>query len=184
MAWARSAALLGCCIALAGCMPSGEGAPSDGYAVPAPPPDTGAYDAPLDAGSPVATAGEIQDYLYDGSVEVSWYGTDEALYQIDCGFIDGYGAYKADSFESDPDGYYYYDSWLPGEGTWLVQGSQLCVSITYYDDVTGQTYPAGDCYTVEWSTEESLLLIDRNNQVAAEVFAWDGNARYLDGCAM
>jgi hypothetical protein len=179
MAWARQAAALGLCVALAGYVPPADA----GYGVGAAPVDSGGYGSPPPA-TPVASAGEIQNYLYNGTVEVNWYDSSELLYQIDCGFIDGYGTYEADSFESEPDGYYYYESWMPADGTWSVQGSQVCLNLTYYDEATGERFPLNECFTAEWSTDDSLLLIDGSNRIAAEVFAWDGKDRFLDGCGM
>lgn len=189
MEWARNAVALGVCIALGSCAPAGQGGPpvSDGgYGAPVGQPDSG-YSAPTSppaGSSPIATGSEIQGYLYDGSVEVAWYDDGQALYQVECGFVDAGGRYEADAFETEPDGYYSYDWWVAADGAWYVNGSQLCANITYYDEVTGEQWPTSQCYTAEWSTEDSLLLIDGRDQIAAEIFAWDGREHYQAGCDM
>ncbi|MEQ9814973.1 MAG: hypothetical protein RLO50_19510 [Azospirillaceae bacterium] len=121
--------------------------------------------------SPIASPREIDDYVRNGSVYAEWYEGGQLAW-LECGFFDSGGYYEAILFEAYPDGTYYPDDWLEYGGSWWVSGNNLC-----FDYGSG-----AECYLAEWSTGETLLLIDNRDQVAAELITYDGPAEYYDDC--
>jgi hypothetical protein len=102
------------------------------------------------------------------------------MYEVDCGYFDANGSFEAVAFESEPDGYYYYDRSAQVTGRWQAADGQVCLEFTYNDGITSNSEDA--CYGAEWSRNKSLLLIDQRNQITAEIFTFDGRQHYADGC--
>jgi len=121
--------------------------------------------------SPIASPQEIDDYVRNGSVYAEWYEGGQLAW-LECGYFDGGGYYEAFLFEAYPDGTYYPDDWFEYGGSWWVSGNSLC-----FDYGNG-----AECYLAEWSTGDTLLLIDDRDQVAAELITYDGPAEFYDVC--
>ena len=141
---------------LAGCEPAGDAYQSGtGYGGPP-------------AGSPVATPDEINRYLSDGLVDIVHYDVSPLEGAEECGYFASNGGY--DAYAMDWSG---LDSWF--RGSWWVRGSELCIDGQW--DIAGFTHVG--CNLVEWSRDDTLLLIDRSDQVVAELTAYDGPREYV-----
>lgn len=124
-----------------------------------------------------ATARDIIGYLSNASVEIAYYAVN-GLVEIECGYFGGDGSYESFGFEAYPDGSFYYETYAEFYGSWSAQDGRLCINGSWdYGE------PGLGCTAVEWSLDDTLLLIDGRDEVIAEIFAYDGFGYYIDaGC--
>ncbi len=121
-----------------------------------------------------ASAREIIAYLANASVYITHYDVYGLLW-IECGYLSREGAYESFSFEAEPDGSYYENTYDEFYGSWSAQDGRLCIS-----GVLGYVWGGPACSAVEWSLDDTLLLIDGRDEVIAEIFAYDGFGYYAD----
>ena len=125
------------------------------------------YGGPV-SGSPIATSDEISRYLSDGSANIVHFDVSPLEGAAECGYFGSNGAYEAYVMDwSGLDTRFY--------GSWWVSGSDLCIDGQW--ETAGFTHVG--CNMAEWSRDDTLLLIDRRDQVVAEITAYDGSSEYL-----
>lgn len=173
----RGAALsAGICVFAGSCIPAAGGGGGQGGFL-APPGGSQAYD-------PIATAQEIDDYLYNGSATIEWFDEWDQFYGVSCAYFATGGGYESITWWGEPDRSYYYDSYTEAQGSWWVNGSQLCLGVDWYDYHQGWP-PQSGCFVAEWSADSSMLLISpTSRQVVAELITYDGVQPYQEGCGL
>lgn len=153
-------AILPLAAAIAGCVPAGGGyQPGPGPAVgPANQPST-------------ATSQEIVQYVSNGSAFIEYFEGSPISGSYECGYFDSNGDYDAywTDYRGEDDFY----------GGWSVRGNQLCFHGQWSD---GSAHIG--CNLAEWSTVDTLLMINGSNQVVVEIRTSDGPAEYNDYCGL
>ncbi|MGF1623872.1 MAG: hypothetical protein ACFCVH_03225 [Alphaproteobacteria bacterium] len=121
-----------------------------------------------------ATTRDIIAYLSDASVYITHFDAQGPL-EVECGYFGSDGSYESFAFEADFDGSYSYNTYAEFYGGWSAQDDRLCINGAW--DYGG---PGLGCTAVEWSLDDTLLLIDGRDEVVAEIFAYDGPGEYWD----
>ncbi|MGF1625379.1 MAG: hypothetical protein ACFCVH_10880 [Alphaproteobacteria bacterium] len=145
----------------------------------------GGSSASQPAGSPVATASEIDRYIRNGSAFVEHFDRGERTH-IECGYFAGNNNYDAITFELDYDSYS-WDGTARFSAGWDIRGSRLCFIDSFYHDATSPWFmpPAltDGCYVAEWSTtDDALILISPTDEILATIITDDGPGNYQRNC--
>lgn len=108
---------------------------------------------------------ELESMLAGNSVMVEWYERGEVV-EIECGFFDRRGRYRAVNYAANEDIYDPYDA-VTVRGDWWASDDGLCVRNTKWG-----------CYDTEWAYGK-LQLVD-GATIAANALLYDGRWEYQD----
>lgn len=106
---------------------------------------------------------ELYDLFIGASAFIEW--NDD---YSECGFFDRNGDYEFDAYFRERGAYVFDYGDVAG---WSVSGDVLCI--------------AGDCYTAEWASDDSIYLVDSASGYSGYAELFDGPGYfYQDSCGI